>query len=152
MWYVLPRGNSSSFKWWLVSYAEICLQKTSCVNPLFTHIHFSLRTPWVRSIRIFIILLIPFFLKCSHLGPVVYYFCWPPGPPLNIKMVFAGMRISMLKIRLSRDSLILNMGIPILVRRHHYIETAPCLREQPTYRSHRVNTSSSAAFIFIDLK
>ena len=32
----------------------------------------------------------------------------------------------MLKIRRSRDRLILNMGIPILVRRHLYIETAPC--------------------------
>ena len=54
-----------------------------------------------------------------------------PGPRLNIKMVFAGTRISMLKIRRSRDRLIFNMGIPILVRRHIYIETAP--------RSQRVN-------------
>ena len=31
----------------------------------------------------------------------------------------------MLKIRRSRDSLIFNMGIPILVRQHLHIETAP---------------------------
>ena len=37
------------------------------------------------------------------------------------------MRIPMLKIRRSRDRLIFNMGIPILVRQHLYIETAPAL-------------------------
>ena len=42
----------------------------------------------------------------------------------NIKTVFPGMRISMLKIRRSWDRLIFIMGIPILVRRHLYIETA----------------------------
>ena len=35
------------------------------------------------------------------------------------------MGIPMLKIRRSRDRLIFNMGIPILVRQHLYIETAP---------------------------
>ena len=38
---------------------------------------------------------------------------------------FSCMGIPMLKIRRSRDRLIFNMGIPILVRRHLYIETAP---------------------------
>ena len=36
-----------------------------------------------------------------------------------------GIGIPMLKIRRSRDRLIFNIGIPILVRRHLYIETAP---------------------------
>ena len=40
---------------------------------------------------------------------------------------FWGMGIPMLKIRRSRDPLIFNMGIPILVSRHLYIETAPRL-------------------------
>ena len=44
------------------------------------------------------------------------------GPWRNIKTVFPGMGISMLKIRRSRDRLIFNMGISILVRRHLYIE------------------------------
>ena len=35
------------------------------------------------------------------------------------------MEIPMLKIRRSRDRLIFNMGIPILVRQHLYIETPP---------------------------
>ena len=48
-----------------------------------------------------------------------------PGPPLNIKTIFPGLGIPMLKIRRSWDHLIFNMGIPILVRRHLYIETAP---------------------------
>ena len=47
-----------------------------------------------------------------------------PGSRLNIKTVFSGMMIPMLKIRRSWDRLIFNMGIPILVRRHLYIETA----------------------------
>ena len=47
------------------------------------------------------------------------------GPCLNIKTVFPGMGIPMLKIRRLRDRLIFNMGIPILVRWHLYIETPP---------------------------
>ena len=46
----------------------------------------------------------------------------------NDRLVFpnkggGGGGISMLKIRRSRDRVIVNMGIPILVRRHLYIET-----------------------------
>ena len=37
------------------------------------------------------------------------------GPRLNIKIVFLGMGIPMLKIRRSRDRLIFNMGVPMLV-------------------------------------
>ena len=51
--------------------------------------------------------------------------CLTFGPCLNIKTVFPRYGDSMLKIRRSRDRLIFNMGIPILVRRHLYIETAP---------------------------
>ena len=47
-----------------------------------------------------------------------------PGPCLNIKS-FPGMGIPMLKIRQSWDCLIFFMGIPIMVRRHLYTETAP---------------------------
>ena len=47
-----------------------------------------------------------------------------PGPCLNIKTVFPGMGIPMLKIRRSQDRLIFNMGIPLPVR-HLYIEAAP---------------------------
>ena len=50
-----------------------------------------------------------------------------PGLRLNIKTVFPGMRIPMLKTRRSRDRLIFNIGIPILARRHLYIETPPLL-------------------------
>ena len=45
------------------------------------------------------------------------------GPCPNIKTVFARYGIPMLKIRRSGDSLIFNMGIPVLVRWHFYIET-----------------------------
>ena len=49
----------------------------------------------------------------------------PPGPRLNIKTVFPRYGIPMLKKRRSRDRLIFNMGIAILVIRHLYIKTAP---------------------------
>ena len=45
--------------------------------------------------------------------------------PVSIWSSFPGMGIPMLKIKRSRDRLIFNMGIPILVRRHLYIETGP---------------------------
>ena len=48
--------------------------------------------------------------------------CKPPGPCLNIKTVFPGSGIPMLKIRRSQDRLIFNIGIPILVIQHLYIE------------------------------
>ena len=47
------------------------------------------------------------------------------GPRLNIKTVFPGTGIPMLKIRRSWNRLIFNIEIPILVRRHLYTETAP---------------------------
>ena len=47
------------------------------------------------------------------------------GPCFNLKTIFPGMVIIMLKIRRSPDRLIFDMGIPILVRQHLYIETAP---------------------------
>ena len=48
-----------------------------------------------------------------------------PGPRLYIKTVYPGIGIPTLKIRRSRDRLIFNMGIPILVRQHLYTETVP---------------------------
>ena len=50
---------------------------------------------------------------------------WYPGPRLNIKTIFSGMGIPMLKIRRSVDRLIFNIGMPILVRQHLYIEMPP---------------------------
>ena len=51
--------------------------------------------------------------------------CQTSGPHLNIKTVFPGIMISILKVRRPWDRLIHNMGIPILVRSHLYIETPP---------------------------
>ena len=47
---------------------------------------------------------------------------------IKMKTIFPRYGIPMLKIRQSRDRLIFNMGIPILVSRHLYIETAPWTR------------------------
>ena len=49
-----------------------------------------------------------------------------PGPRPNIKTILYRYVDSNVKDKRSRDRLIFNMGIPILVRRHLYIETAPC--------------------------
>ena len=49
------------------------------------------------------------------------------GPRLNIEIVFKGMVIPKLMIKRSWHRLIYNMGIPILLRRHLYIETTPWL-------------------------
>ena len=56
----------------------------------------------------------PFILESKNLGPVSI-----------LRLSFSGTGIPMLKIRRSRDRLIFNMGISILVRRHIYIETDP---------------------------
>ena len=62
---------------------------------------------------------------CSNVDYTAFawiIFPWDTGPRLNIKTVFPGMGIPMLKI-----SLIFNIGIPTLVRRHPYIETRPLI-------------------------
>ena len=51
---------------------------------------------------------------------------WKPAKKVGpISTVFPSMGIPMLKMRRSRDHLIFNMGIPILVRWHLDIESAP---------------------------
>ena len=47
------------------------------------------------------------------------------GPRLNIKTVFPMYGIPMLKIRRSQDRLIYKIGVPLLVRRHLYVDTPP---------------------------
>ena len=48
-----------------------------------------------------------------------------PYRSINIKTVFPGIRVSIMKIKRSWDRLIFIMGISLLVRRHIYIETIP---------------------------
>ena len=60
---------------------------------------------------------------CIEHGVILEYLIEGPGPCFNIKTVFSGMGIPVLMIRRSLDHLIFNMGIPILLRRHLYIET-----------------------------
>ena len=50
---------------------------------------------------------------------------WAPGPCFNIKKVSLGIGNSIIKVWRSWDRLICTMGIPLLVRWHLYIETAP---------------------------
>ena len=57
------------------------------------------------------------------------------GPCLNIKTVFGRYGDPHVKDKLW-DRLIFNMGIPILVRRYLYIETAPWLLQHMTAVSH----------------
>ena len=70
-------------------------------------------------------------------GKMVLLSKWGPGPRLNIKTIFSGMSIPMFKIRRSSDCLIFNKGIPILVKRHLYIEMAsrfPFVRQYITWQ------------------
>ena len=67
-----------------------------------------------------------------------------PGPCLNIKTAFPGVRSPMLKIRWSLDSLIFNMGIPILIIRHFYIEMAPRDLLRPGEDAKLINLHDSA--------
>ena len=48
--------------------------------------------------------------------------------PFQYKETFPVYGIPVLKIRRSGDRLIFSRGIPILVRRHFYIETTPRFR------------------------
>ena len=58
------------------------------------------------------------------MNPAIWVAIWP-GPRRNIKTVFAGVGISIIKIRRLWDRLIFKIGIPILLIRYLYIETDP---------------------------
>ena len=58
-------------------------------------------------------------------GTPTKIFCMSHGPISIRRLSFPGMGIPMLKVRWSWDRLFFNMWIPVLVRWHLYIETAP---------------------------
>ena len=64
-------------------------------------------------------------LNPKNFIPEIYHHTWRYGPCLNIKTIFPRYGDSMLEIRQLRGCLIFNMGIPILVRQHLYIEIGP---------------------------
>ena len=71
---------------------------------------------------------IPYYELYSYLNfllPLDTLQCNGSWACLNVKTLFPGMMIPMLKTRRSLNHLIFNMGIPILVRQHFYIETVP---------------------------
>ena len=70
-------------------------------------------------------------------GPTSWQF-YDLGTVSIRRLSFPGMGIPMLKIRRSQHCLIFNMGIPILVRWHLYIETAPRVPFQYQYLSARL--------------
>ena len=61
-----------------------------------------------------------------HAIPPPLLYTSPAGPYLNIKTVFPRSGDSHVK-----DKTVFNMGIPILVRRHLYIEMAPGFFQMP---------------------
>ena len=77
-------------------------------------------------------------------------FTWShSGPSLNIKTIFPGMVISIIKIRRSRYRLKLyHIGNPILVRRHLYIETVPRNRTISFNRTINVTKSRFCLYSF----
>ena len=85
--------------------------------------------PWIMATVDGVLSIIPFIRTQTGALSVCNIAC-KPGPRLNRKSVFSRYGIPMLKTRRSRDRLIFNMGISILVRRHLYIETVPCTPHQ----------------------
>ena len=71
---------------------------------------------------------------------------WKAWPRLNIKMIFPGVVISIIKIRRSWDHLIFMMGIPILVKQHLYIKTAPCGKHQWEHPPNPTDGNASAKY------
>ena len=71
------------------------------------------------------------FVKCNIIQILLKYIIlhlvplgWA-GPCFNVKTIFPGIWILMIKIRQPWDHLIFTMGIPIPVRQHFYIESVP---------------------------
>ena len=113
------------FRWWLGVYSVPSHLLNQCW--FWSLVHYVSRGFEIMSPRQPLMTLLsgwPLY-KSSHGNPVVDWYRNLPGPRLNIKTFFRGMGISMLKIRLSQDLVIFNTGIPILVRRHLYIEMPP---------------------------
>ena len=75
------------------------------------------RPQWVNSVAS-----VPISLSPTPIRAIITIW-YSPGPRFNIKTVFPGMRIPILKIRPSQDRLTFNMDIAILVRRYFYIES-----------------------------
>ena len=59
------------------------------------------------------------------------------GSCFNIKIIFLGMAISVIKARRSLDHLSLIMGIPMLVRQYLYIEIAPWFCHEIKFWTHK---------------
>ena len=85
------------------------------------------------------------WILLSKSRPLVMTWVTTAGSRLNIKTVFPRYRIPMLKIRRSRDRLIFNIGIPILVRRYLYIDTTPSFS---SYNESSLNRRSRVLFYF----
>ena len=64
------------------------------------------------------------------------YFSIEPGPRLNIKTVFSGIRISIIKKRRSWHSFTFIMSVPILIKRHLYIEKSTILFHKNSNKGH----------------
>ena len=68
--------------------------------------------------------------KMSAVVPCEFPRSWP-GPCFNIKHIFLGIEISMIKIRRSWDRLFFIMGIPILGSQHLYTSSLASLTQWP---------------------
>ena len=74
--------------------------------------------------------------------------CHTLGPCLNIKTVFPGIGISIIKMRRSSDRLIFIMGISILVKQHLHVVSRTNLQQSssslPSLQSSRLSHTRSS--------
>ena len=105
---ILIALRTFSFQEMSVSICLSSIMKCSCVSSetsMFWTCRYELESGWNR-------------IHTVSIGPRA-------GPHLNVKTVFQGMMISIIKIRRSWDGLIFIMGISILIIWHLYIDTDP---------------------------
>ena len=86
----------------------------------------TLRVDGQWGIMFWVNVLQPLTYRLIMIGLHEQDLCTGFWPPLNIKTVFPGMGISIIKMRRSWYRLTLIMGIHIMLRRHLHFETDPC--------------------------
>ena len=113
------RGSSAMFH--LCMYRCVIISNPSCVKEIYLY----LSSYGIRVITWWLEHHIMTNINLSFHKLIQPEWKKQPRLRLNIKTVFPGIGISMLKTRRSRDRLIFNRAIPILVRRHLCIKTSP---------------------------
>ena len=123
-WFVVPSSRKSQHSWG--SMAEylmaVRLMPASCdSSKLYVNTELIVAMGGVQKRCNSSGLVLCLVCQLSYGAEILSYL----GPCFSIQTMFPGMGISIIKMRWSHDHLIFIMGIPILVRWHHYTDPAP---------------------------